>query len=93
MATSLQSQNERDFRIEVKRIGGKFQSVVNVIDDEYCNTNISNAFADKNLINGCRSLFTHTFLYFSLDCLDMGLLQIIYYWLRWFLFQRTKNNV
>jgi hypothetical protein len=47
MATSLQSQNKRDFWKEVKRIGGKFQSVVNVIDDEYGNDNISNAFADK----------------------------------------------
>ena len=32
---------------EVKRIGGKFQSVVNVIDDEYGKENISNAFADN----------------------------------------------
>jgi len=32
---------------EVKRIGGTFQSVVNVIDDEYGNETISNAFADK----------------------------------------------
>ena len=47
LSTSLQSQNKRDFWKEEKRTVGNFQSVVNVIDDEYGNENINNAFADK----------------------------------------------
>jgi hypothetical protein len=47
LSTSLQSNCKRDFWKEAKRIGGKNQSLVNMIDGEHGNDNISKVFASN----------------------------------------------